>query len=91
MSEIRKEVVEDDEAYLIVSDEHIKKIAMPETVWAKIGENGQLEVIRWDIIQMYALEYDMVSRAKQQPNQTHVICKLLVLVRDQERRRHEKQ
>jgi hypothetical protein len=59
-------------------------------VWVKIGEDGQLEVIRWDIIQMYALEYDMLARAKQQHSQTHVICKLLVLVRDQERRRSEK-
>ena len=90
MSEIKKEVVEDDEAYLIVPEEHIKKIATPDTVWAKIGEDGQLEVIRWDIIQMYALEYDMLARAKQQHSQTHVICKLLVLVRDQERRRSEK-
>jgi sulfur transfer complex TusBCD TusB component (DsrH family) len=90
MSEIKKEVVEDDEAYLIVPEEHIKKIATPDTVWAKIGDDGQLEVIRWDIIQMYALEYDMQARAKQQHSQTHVICKLLVLVRDQERRRSEK-
>jgi sulfur transfer complex TusBCD TusB component (DsrH family) len=90
MSEIKKEVVEDDEAYLIVPEEHMKKIATPDTVWAKIGDDGQLEVIRWDIIQMYALEYDMQARAKQQHSQTHVICKLLVLVRDQERRRSEK-
>jgi sulfur transfer complex TusBCD TusB component (DsrH family) len=90
MSEIKKEVLDDDEAYLIVPEEHIKKIATPDTVWAKIGDDGQLEVIRWDIIQMYALEYDMQARAKQQHSQTHVICKLLVLVRDQERRRSEK-
>jgi sulfur transfer complex TusBCD TusB component (DsrH family) len=90
MSEIKKEVVEDDEAYLIIPEEHMKKLAQPNTVWVKIGEDGQLEVIRWDIIQMYALEYDMLARAKQQHSQTHVICKLLVLVRDQERRRSEK-
>ena len=90
MSEIKKEVVEDDEAYLIAPEQYVKKIADTNTVWAKIGEDGQLEVIRWDIIQMYALEYDMLARAKQQHSQTHVICKLLVLVRDQERRRNEK-
>ena len=88
MSEIKKEVVEDDEAYLIVPEELTKKVAMPDTIWAKIGDDGQLEIIRWDIIQMYALEYDMVARAKQQHSQTHVICKLLVLVRDQERKQH---
>ena len=90
MSEINKEVVEDDEAYLIVPEEHMKKIATPDTVWAKIDDDGQLEIIRWDIIQMYALEYDMLARAKQKHSQTHVICKLLLLVRDQERRRSEK-
>ena len=86
MSEINKEVVEDDEAYLIVPEEHIKKIATPDTVWAKIDDDGQLEIIRWDIIQMYALEYDMMSKAKQMHSQTHVICKLLTLVRDQTRK-----
>ena len=90
MSEINKEVVDDDEAYLIVPQEHVKNVAEPNTVWVRIGEDGQLDIIRWDIIQMYALEYDMQARAKQQHSQTHVICKLLVLVRDQERRRSEK-
>ena len=42
------------EAYLIVPEEHRKPIVSPETVWAKIGEDGGLEVIRWDIINMYA-------------------------------------
>jgi sulfur transfer complex TusBCD TusB component (DsrH family) len=83
-------IQDDDEAYLIVPEEHIKRVALPDTIWAKIGDDGQLEIIRWDIIQMYALEYDMIARAKQQHSQTHVICKLLVLVRDQERRCNEK-
>jgi hypothetical protein len=89
MSEIKKEILEDDEAYLIVPEEHIKKVAMPDTIWAKIGDDGQLEIIRWDIIQMYALEYDMMSKAKQMHSQTHVICKLLTLVRDQTRKESE--
>ena len=88
MAEIKREMVEDDEAYLIAPKENIKKIAEPETVWAKISDNGELEIIRWDIIQMYALEYDMIARAKQQHSQTHVICKLLLLVRDQERKQN---
>lgn len=88
MSEIKKEVVEDEEAYLIVPEEHIKKIATPDTVWAKIGDDGQLEVIRWDIIEMYATEYDSLGRGGKDRSQTHVICKLLMLVRDQERKRH---
>ena len=41
MSEINKEILEDDEAYLIVPEEHVKKVAMPETVWAKLGDDGK--------------------------------------------------
>lgn len=85
--ELRMSNIDDnDEAYLEVSPENIRTIAMPETVWAKIGEDNQLQVIRWDIIGMYALEYDSSDKNR---SQTHVICKLLVLVRDQTRRECE--
>ena len=67
-------------AELIVNKENTKSI--PETVWAKIGDNGDLEVIRWDIIEMYAKQYDIDNKNR---SQTHVMCKLLVLVRDQTR------
>ena len=86
MSEIKKETVEDDEAYLIVPQEHAKVIAHPETVWAKIDDDGKLEVLRWDIIEMYAAEFDSLNRSGKNKSQTHVICKLLVLVRDQVKR-----
>ena len=86
MSEINKEILEDDEAYLIVPEEHVKKIAMPETVWAKIDDDGKLEVLRWDIIEMYAAEFDSLNRSGKNKSQTHVICKLLVLVREQVKR-----
>jgi hypothetical protein len=76
----------EDEAYLEVPEEHIKKIAAPNTVWAKIGDDGKLEVLRWDIIEIYALEYDTLRRAGKEAAQTHVMCKLLVLVRDQVRK-----
>lgn len=89
MNEINKDIVEDDEAYLIVPEEQMKKIATPDTVWAKIDDNGELEIIRWDIINMYAMEYDMMMKAKQTHSQTHVICKLLTLVRDQTRKECE--
>jgi hypothetical protein len=72
-------------AELIINKENIKTI--PETVWAKIGDDGDLEIIRWDIIDMYAKQYDI---DKSNRTQSHVMCKLLVLVRDQERRRNEK-
>ena len=42
MSEINKEVLEDDEAYLIVPQEHAKVVATPDTVWAKIDDEGKL-------------------------------------------------
>ena len=83
MSEINKEVLEDDEAYLIVPQEHAKVVAHPETVWAKIDDEGKLETLRWDIVEMYALEYDSLGRNGKDKSQTHVICKLLVLVREQ--------
>ena len=86
MSEINKEILEDDEAYLIVPEEHVKKIAMPETVWAKIDDDGKLEVLRWDIIEMYSAEFDSLNRNGKTKSQTHVICKLLVLVREQVKR-----
>lgn len=76
----------EDEAYLEVPPEHIRAIAGPNTVWAQIGENGQLEIIRWDVIEMYALEFDMLKKSKQEASQQHTICKLLVLVRDQTRK-----
>lgn len=67
-------------AELIINKENAK--AIPETVWAKIGDNGDLEVIRWDIIEMYAKQYDIDNKNR---SQSHVMCKLLVLVRDQTR------
>jgi sulfur transfer complex TusBCD TusB component (DsrH family) len=88
MSEINKEVLEDDEAYLIVPAEHAKIVANPETVWAKIDDDGKLETLRWDIVEMYALEYDSLGRNGKTKSQTHVICKLLVLVRDQVRKEY---
>ena len=88
MSEIKKEVLEDDEAYLIVPQEHAKVVASPETVWAKIDDDGKLEILRWDIIDMYAAEFDSLNRNGKDKSQTHVICKLLSLVRDQVRQEY---
>lgn len=88
MSEIKKEILEDDEAYLIVPQEHAKVVANPETVWAKIDDDGKLEILRWDIIDMYAAEFDSLNRNGKDKSQTHVICKLLSLVRDQVRQQY---
>ncbi len=71
-----------DYAELIMDKSHVKAVPN-ETVWAKIGDNGDLEVIRWDIIEMYAKQYDIDSNNR---TQSHVMCKLLVLVRDETRK-----
>ena len=73
----------EDEAYLIVPEEHRKVVVSPDTIWAKIGDDGQLEIIRWDIINMYAAQYDALGKMDKEKSQTHVMCKLMVLVREQ--------
>lgn len=73
----------DTEAYLEVPPENRVTIPGKETVWCKIGEDNQLELIRWDIIEVYAAQYDADKNAR---DQTRVMCKLLVLVRDQTRK-----
>ena len=69
-------------AELIIDKEQTRAIPT-DTVWAKIGDDNQLEVLRWDLIEMYASQYDYDKTSR---SQTHVICKLLVLVRDQTRK-----
>ncbi len=59
-----------------------------EVTWVKIGDDGKLEFINWDTINSYSSEFDSLG-----PNgrrtETHVICKLLTLVRDETRREVE--
>jgi len=69
-------------AELIMDKAHVKAVPS-ETVWAKISDSGGLEIIRWDIIEMYAQQYDI---DKNNRTQSHVMCKLLVLVRDETRK-----
>jgi len=73
---------DEDEAYLVVAPSHMKTVVMPDTIWAKIDDDGKLEVLRWDIIEMYARDYDSSLHNR---TQTHVMCKLLTLVRQQVR------
>ena len=77
------DINDDDEAYLVVDQAHMKKVILPEEVWAKIDDSGKLEVIRWDLIERFAKEYDSSESNREQ---THVICKLLTLVRDETRK-----
>ena len=75
--------VNDDVSYLDIKPEDCVPIPAQEEVWAKIGDNGQLEVIRWDLIEKYAAMYDASNENR---SQTQVFCKLLKLVRDDTRK-----
>lgn len=72
--------VNDDVSYLDIKPEDCVPIPAQEEVWAKIGDDGQLEIIRWDLIELYAAMYDASNENR---SQTQVFCKLLKLVRDE--------
>lgn len=77
------DINDDDEAYLVVPEgTNIKKAVDLNTVWAKIDDKGELEVLRWDLIEMYSNDYDSSDKNR---TQTHIMCKLLTLVRKQVR------
>jgi hypothetical protein len=71
-------------AELIMDKAHVKAIPS-QTVWARISDDGGLDTIRWDIIEMFAKQYDT---DKSNRTQSHIMCKLLVLVRDETRKEH---
>ena len=77
------ETNDDDVSYLDVKPEDMVPIPAQEQIWAKISDDGDLEIIRWDLIEMYAAMYD---ESKENRTQTHVFCKLLKLVRDETRK-----
>jgi len=60
----------------------LPKTQQEETVWCKIGTDGELEMFDWEYVEKLAREYDMLSAATQKPN-AHIICKLAVLIRKQ--------
>lgn len=74
---------DDDVSYLDVKPEDVVPMPPQEQIWAKIGDDGQLEILRWDLIETYAAMYD---ESKENRTQTHVFCKLLKLVRDETRK-----
>ena len=76
------EIDDEEEAYLMINPENTVPMKS-ETIWAKIGDDGSLETIRWDIIEAFAAQYDGDLKNR---DQTHVMCKLLVLVRDKARK-----
>lgn len=79
---------DDDVSYLDVKPEDMVPMPPQEKVWAKISEAGTLEYIDWALIEGMAAKFDELNTAKQDKEQSHVICKLLVLVREQVRNEH---
>jgi hypothetical protein len=73
----------DTEAYLEIPANQQVAVPQQEVAWCKISEAGELEYIRWDVIEANAAQYDEDKAAR---DQTRVMCKLLVLVRDQTRK-----
>lgn len=59
-----------------------------EITWVKIGEDGSLEYINWETINTYSEEFDRLGNEGRR-TQTHIICKLLTLVREETRKEVE--
>jgi len=72
---------DDDVSYLEINKEDAVKIPAPEAAWAKIGENLELEYINWGIVNKFAAEFDELTRSGKDKSNSHVMCKLISLVR----------
>lgn len=77
---------DDDVSYLDVKPENMVPMPPQEKVWATIGDNLELEYIDWDMIENLAHQFDLLHKSNQQKTESHVICKLLKLVRDETRK-----
>jgi len=77
---------EEEEVYLVNPDGTTS--GKREITWVKIGDNGGLEYINWQTINHYSKEFDELGPSGRR-TETHVICKLLTLVRDETRRETE--
>ena len=77
---------DDDVSYLDVKKEDLVPMPPQEKVWATIGDNLKLEYIDWTLIEQLADQFDQIHKAGGEKSQSHVICKLLTLVRDETRK-----
>ena len=77
------DIPEDDVSYLEVKPEHLVPMPTQDKVWAQIGDDGQLAFIDWDLIEEFARQFDEINKTKGEKTHSHVICKLLTLVRKQ--------
>jgi hypothetical protein len=77
---------EEDISYLDTKPEDMILMPPQERVWAQIGEDLELAFIDWDMINELARQFDEIHKLKGEKTQSHVICKLLTLVREQTRK-----
>lgn len=73
---------DDDVSYLDVKEEDKIRVPAQEQVWAKIGDNLQLEYIDWQMVDAFAMQFDELTKAGKDKTESHVMCKLIALVRD---------
>lgn len=66
---------DEDESYLVPANQ------TQEAMWCKIGEDGGLEFVDWNIVQSLAFEYDKTPPENR--NDKLLIAKLMWLTRQQ--------
>ena len=84
------DINDDDVSYLDVKPEDMVPIPPQEKVWAQIGDDLELAYIDWNMIEEFARQFDEIHKAGGEKTQSHVICKLLTLVRKEARKEYEK-
>ena len=83
------DINDDDVSYLDAKPEDLVAMPAQQRVWATISDDLELEYIDWDMINELAKQFDVLHKANQEKTESHVICKLLTLVRDQTRKECE--
>jgi hypothetical protein len=73
---------DDDVSFLDVRKEDLIPMPPNERVWAQINDECQLGYIDWAMINTLAAQFDELHKSNQEKTESHVICKLLTLVRD---------
>jgi len=83
------DIPDEDISYLDAKPKHLVPMPPQQKVWATIGDNLQLEYIDWDMINELSKQFDLLHKQGQEKTESHVICKLLTLVREQTRKECE--
>ncbi len=74
--------MDEEEVYLVAADG--TEAGKKEITWVKISDDGKLEYINWETIDQYSKEFDELGPDGRR-TETHIICKLLSLVRNETR------